>query len=94
MQHLRGFVLLITAQCFAPGVPHTQSAVKARSRPAIAHPLASDSLPRSRPPPAVRFRQNCLYDGPASFSPGGLPSALDDFLSTYEKPAVLLINIV
>lgn len=62
--------------------------------PLLAHPLASDSLPRSRPPPAVRFRQNCLYDGPASFSPGGLPSALDDFLSTYEKPAVLLINIV
>ena len=91
MQHFCGFVLHSTPKCFVLRGALCQRCIQ---WPLLARHWPATHLPRLRPPPAVRFRPNCLYDGPVSFSPGALPSALDDFLSTYQKPALLLINIV
>lgn len=40
---------------------------------------------------AVRFREQCIIL-PAYWDDGGLPAALDTVLSTYVRPAVLLID--
>ena len=39
---------------------------------------------------AVRFREMCIFENPAIWGPGGLPSAMDSVLSTFVPPAIMV----
>lgn len=38
------------------------------------------------------MRKSCLLDDPDIWNPGGLPSALDAVLSTFQRPGVVVID--
>ncbi|KDD71717.1 hypothetical protein H632_c4510p0, partial [Helicosporidium sp. ATCC 50920] len=41
---------------------------------------------------SARFRTTCVFESPAIWSPGGLPSAMDAVLSTFQPPGVMVID--
>jgi hypothetical protein len=38
------------------------------------------------------MRENCLLESPEIWGPGGLPSAMDAVLSTFQRPGLLVID--
>jgi hypothetical protein len=41
---------------------------------------------------SVRMRESCMFESPDIWSPGGLPSALDAVLSTFIRPAIIVVD--